>query len=140
MAEVNRRKSLLNTNKYQRRIIALAFTPSFLLCVYVFIILTLFIRELTDVILYGSEVSVIQMITQWGGFIALSLWIVFILILIWSYVISRNLVGAFVRILRELDEVIEGKDRKAIKARPKDDLANELLERVNILITRALKK
>jgi len=49
---------------------------------------------------------------------------------------SSDLVGAFERITRELDEVIEGKEKKIIRARIPDELANELLKRINILIQR----
>ena len=55
-------------------------------------------------------------------------------ILLLSFLISKNLVGAFDRILKELDEVIDGKDRNKIGVRVRDDLANELLSRVNVLI------
>ncbi len=39
--------------------------------------------------------------------------------------------------MRELDEMLDGRrERKLLRVRPKDDLANELLKRVNKLIER----
>ncbi len=55
----------------------------------------------------------------------------------WTYVASRHVLGPFDRLLRELDEILDGRrERKPLRCRPKDDLAKELLKRVNKLIER----
>ena len=51
-----------------------------------------------------------------------------------AFIISHRMVGGFGRVLHELDEVIAGRSKRTIIARPKDDLFNELLKRVNVLI------
>ena len=50
-----------------------------------------------------------------------------------AYRFSHRLVGAFPRILKELDGVVAGSSRNHIHIR-KDDYAQELIERVNKLI------
>ena len=138
MANYIQRKTYFSTNKYQRRILYLTFVPSLIICVCFTFMAVIFHRELIDVILHESEVVIVNYINQWGVFILTLLWTLFILILIWAYIISKNLVGAFIRVIRELDDVIAGKRRRHISARVKDDLANELLKRINILIDRML--
>ena len=56
-----------------------------------------------------------------------------------AYRFSHRLVGAFPRILRELDEVVSGGSRNHIHIR-KDDYAHELIERVNKLIDKLPQK
>jgi hypothetical protein len=77
------------------------------------------------------------------GFSVIIIWILFI-ITIFSvmevFKASHSLVGSFGRIHRELDEIIEGKSKKLITARPGDELAEDLLKRVNVLIQVYLDK
>jgi hypothetical protein len=57
----------------------------------------------------------------------------FILSLIWAFIISHNMVGAFGRITRELDEIIAGRSQRVISSRPNDTLTKDLLKRINVL-------
>jgi len=81
-----------------------------------------------------STPAVFALVKKWGFLTISALWMLFISIAVWVLGVSGNLVGAFQRIIRELDEFIDGKELKQIKARSKDDLANDLLKRINILI------
>ena len=47
---------------------------------------------------------------------------------------TNNLLGPVSRIINELDMVIDGSRKKTITARPADELANELLKRINVLV------
>ncbi len=47
---------------------------------------------------------------------------------------SNDVVGPLDRIIRELDEVIDGGARQPITVRQRDELAHELLKRVNVLV------
>ena len=53
---------------------------------------------------------------------------------LWAYAVSNDVVGPFDRIIRELDEVIDGGARQPITVRQRDELAHELLKRVNVLV------
>ena len=57
----------------------------------------------------------------------------FLFVAILAYRFAHRLVGAFPRIIRELDEKISGKSKEHIRLR-KDDYAKELIDRVNKLI------
>lgn len=60
--------------------------------------------------------------------------LIFVLTLIGAYIVSHNMIGAYGRILRELDEIIAGRSTKTISSRPNDTLTKELLKRINVLI------
>lgn len=57
----------------------------------------------------------------------------FLLVALLAYRFAHHLVGAFPRILREIDGCIAGKSKKHIHVR-KDDYGKELVDRVNQLI------
>ena len=54
--------------------------------------------------------------------------------MIGAYVISLHMVGAFGRIIYELDEIIAGRSQKIITTRSKDELAKDLSKRINVLL------
>ena len=68
--------------------------------------------------------------------IIIILWALMFFVLYWAYRVSNQLVGAFDRIIRELDEYLAGKGKKHIHSRKNDKLAEELLKRINGLIDR----
>ena len=86
-------------------------------------------------ILLSSDEAAIVSLTLWGVWLFLALAVCFLAVVTSTYVASRNVLGPFDRLLRELDEVLDGRrERKPLGVRPKDDLAKELLKRVNKLI------
>lgn len=134
MFDKRKRKAFVVSNEYQARIVLLTFFPSLFIFIAFTTLSTLLISGVTQVLLYNSPATLAVQLSQWSGLIVFVLCLIFISALIFSFFISRDLVGAFGRIIRELDEVIEGRSKKLISARPEDKLANELLKRVNILI------
>ena len=60
----------------------------------------------------------------------------FYFITIRAYKVSNRLLGCFERILKELDDVAEGKQKKHIHVRPDDELAGDLLKKINAIIDR----
>lgn len=68
--------------------------------------------------------------------ILLVLPLIFLLVIVWAYTITNKLVGAFDRILKELDEVIAGKQKRHLSVRKGDELAEEVVRRINLLIDR----
>lgn len=130
----NKRKHAFPTNKYQKRVLMLAFVPIVIVYVAVVAFITFFKQELMNVMLQDSPAAGLQFLIKWHIGAIFVLAVIFIIILIWAYRVSANLVGAFERVLTELDEVIAGRTQRKIKARAKDDLANALLHRINHLI------
>ena len=128
------RKFFCTTNKYQERIVLLAFLPSLLIFLAFSGIFFLMASETMAVFFHGQSSSLENFVSQWSSWIVAVLCVVFVLALVFAFVFSHNLVGAFSRIIAELDEIIAGRSQKPITARPADELANELLKRVNVLI------
>lgn len=134
MTKPIKRKQYFHTNEYQRQIIMLALIPSVVMCLVLSFLLIIFHHDLSGIILNGSTTTIVQAVSRWTIFIMLALWSILALAAGTAYVLSNNLVGAFERIFRELDEVIGGKAKHDIKARQGDKLANELLKRINVII------
>jgi len=128
------RKLFRHTNIYQRQIIKLTLIPVAALCALISVFLLRFRFELIDMVLYGSNSPSLEFIDQWFVIIIIALWSIFFVVTYLSYRVSLKLVGAFERVIKELDGVITGDSRHPITARDEDFLANALLRRVNILI------
>ena len=133
MSNVKNRRPFAPANKYQQRIILLAFFPAIIVYIFVAALICIMHRDMINVLIYGSSATTAQFIHQWTAVILSVLCGVLVLILVWAFLVSRNLVGAFGRIIRELDNMIEKGERWELKARGKDELVNDILERVNAL-------
>ena len=121
-------------NKYQDKIILLSFFPSaFIFLAFMGIV---FIGNpfITKALFNTSVNTMTNMLYMFTGAIVFILCFVILLSIMLSFVISHHLVGPFGRIIRELDDVIEGRSQKMITSRPGDDLAADLLKRVNVLV------
>jgi len=138
MPEQLKRFKYFRTNKYQRRIIILTIIPSIIICLFMSLLIKFFHRGLINMLLFHPVTQNVDFINKWAIFIISTIWFFFAVIFVFAYNISMNMVGAFARITRELDEIIDGKDKKRIGARNKDELANELLKRINVLIRNLL--
>ena len=123
--------------RYQWNVVFLIFLLTMGMHVFLFMALALMRLRLFELFLQSNDIHEI--------FSALDLWSVDILImsgifmsiaLVVMHLISRNLVGSFGRIIREMDDILEGKRTTAITARSYDWLAQEVLQRINALIKR----
>ena len=130
-----RKRNIFKTvNKYQRDIIFLIFIP------LVLMFWILFISTVIDnPILFRTIFHVsLKEWYRWASFFSTGLiyglGAVLVLSLIVSFYIAHYLLGAFNRIIQELDEVIDGRSTRMISGRPGDRLAGELLKRVNVLV------
>ena len=130
----NKRQINFFANKYQRRIMALAFFPTAIICLTMMILMKYFYLRFVDILIFESSSESIMFLNQWITLVLLSTGILFVLIILWAYAISRDMVGAFARILRDLDTIIQGGQRKHIYARKGDDPAGPLVKRINVLI------
>ena len=132
---LNKKRNFFSTrNKYEAQIVLLVFFPCLLLFLCFSGIVTLMTSEMARVLFSSPPSALVQQFYQWNSLIVSALCIIFILALIFSFILSRNLVGAFGRMIKELDEIIAGRSKKLITARPRDELANALLQRINVLI------
>lgn len=129
-----KRKQYFSITRFQWPILKVSIVPTFIICVSLTAFVVYFHGELIDALHYHSAVKTIKVINQWGLTILIAIWVAFVTICVWAQTTSSNLVGAFERIFRELDEIIEGKKFHEIKARDNDVLVNELLIRVNKMI------
>ncbi len=97
----------------------------------------IFQTELRDVIITSTDEAAIVALTRWGVLLFLALAACFLAVVASTYVASRNVLGPFDRLLREMDEMLDGRrERKPLSVRAKDTLAHELVKRVNKLIER----
>ena len=137
MLKSGQRQRFWGINRWQRQSIRLSVAPALVLFLFMFVLIEIFQTELRDVIITSSDEATIVALTRWGVWLFAALAACFLAVAASTYVASRNVLGPFDRLLRELDEMLDGRrERKPLRVRPKDDLANELLKRVNKLIDR----
>ncbi len=134
MSEMKRRQFMLKANKYERTIIdqiALSFLAIIsILAICIFYIFSDFTNRVMDPMAAISSLKIIVIVTL------MVIPFLFLLVTIWVYKIANKLVGAFERIIRELDTVIETKQKKHLAVRKGDELPSELITRINVLIDR----
>ena len=128
------RRTIWHTTKHQRQIIRLSVVPSTIFCVVMYFLLQSFQREVGEAIYSASDVASIKFVSEWA-FALLSMVLLYLGCgFLWAYAVSNDVVGPFDRIIRELDEVIDGGARQPITVRQRDELAQQLLKRVNVLV------
>jgi hypothetical protein len=88
----------------------------------------------SDAAFHMSFENMEKFIYQFPWVIAVLMALILLPSMIGAYVVSLNMVGAFGRIISELDEIIAGRSQKTINSRPEDSLMNDLLKRINVLI------
>ena len=126
------RSLFFNATRFQKPIINLILYPAIATSAVLFFYILYFQYEVISA--FSSPAKSSDSVTQKAFFIFVLLVLSFSGIILWAYKVSSNLVGAFERILRELDEILAGRGKRHIRARKDDELANELLKRVNALI------
>ncbi len=127
-------RAFLHTTKHQRQIIRLSVVPSTIFCVVMYFLLQSFQREVGEAIYSASDVASIKFVSEWA-FALLSIVLLYLGCgFLWAYAVSNDVVGPFDRIIHELDEVIDGGARHPITVSERDELAQELLKRVNVLV------
>ena len=137
MMKSGKRQRFWGINRWQRQSIKLSVAPALVLFMFMFLLIEIFQTELRDVIITSSDEATVVVLARWGVWLFVALAACFLAVVTSTYVASRNVLGPFDRLLRELDEMLDGRrERKPLRVRPKDDLANELLKRVNKLIER----
>ena len=137
MMKSGKRHRFLRINRWQRQSIKLSVAPALVLFLFMFLLIEVFQTQLRDVIITSTDEAAIVALTRWGVLLFLALAACFLAVVASTYVASRNVLGPFDRLLREMDEMLDGRrERKPLTVGPKDDLAKKLLKRVNKLIER----
>ena len=135
MAVTAYKRNMFRVNRFQRPIVNLVLFP----CVFVSVVLVICMA------LSGHDAA--GRFHSWNDFfmevvnrrifnLLACFWALLLFILMITYRVSNILLGPFERMLKELDDVIQNKKKKTIIAREEDELANELLKRINVLIDR----
>jgi hypothetical protein len=128
------RKRLFYINKYQLRVLLLVLMPPIIIVSALAFLSSAFFNQLMTAIEVGSTTSLIGFLEEWKIRFLVVLWGLLTLVIVLTYTVSKNLLGAFGRLFREMDEMIDGqRETEALSARKHDELANELLSRVNKL-------
>ena len=138
MVKTGTRHRLVGLNRWQRHSVMLAVMPALVLFVFMFLLIEIFQPELSDVIIRSSDEATIVVLTRWAVWLFLALAACMLAVVTWAYVASRNVLGALGGLLREMDEMLDGRrERKPMSVRAKDTLAHELVKRINQLLERS---
>ena len=124
-----------NPNRFQKPLINFLLFP----CTITFSVLFIYIGFLyydVSIQIYSSRFPNPWLIDQKILSIIVILWVLLLFVLWWAYRVSSQLMGSFDRIIKELDKCLDGKNKKHIHVREKDELARDLLKRINALIDR----
>jgi hypothetical protein len=133
MSGTSDRQLFFKSNKYQRMIIHLVFYPSLVVFCIVTYYISMFTYDVMAAFAANDEASLT--LIKWKTILLLAVITgCFLAIILWAYVVSSRLVGAFERILKELDGILAGEPKHLFKARRNDALANDLIQRLNALI------
>ncbi len=136
MSGKNKRQLFSVNTKYQMEIMFYLVCPLLITALVITVAAFEANAQVKHLLNQGEYTMVATCIAQWFYrvvmFIFLSLATSFVL----TFKVSRDVVNAFPRILRETDEVLATGVKKVIVARPEDDLANDVLKRINALIER----
>ena len=128
------RSIILNTNRFQKLIIYPTLIFSLIAAVMVYLCLEYNIR----ISIYPKESTILNIdATQFREaipYMLVGIALMLICIISWSYYISNQIVGPHNRIVKELDEVIEGNRTTPLTVRKDDKMFTELLERINKII------
>ena len=134
------RKNFFRVNRFQWPLVLVGLIPTLFFCAFSTFFVVYLHGALINFIRYHSTVRTVELINHWGLAVLISIWVFFALVYFWIQSISSHSVGAFERLLRELDHAIQTNDfSKKLRARNRDVLANELLKRINLLFTKLHK-
>lgn len=130
-----KRNVFITANKYQDKIILLSFLPSALIFLAFMGIVFIGNPIITKAVYHSSYPEMIKLVLTFTGAIVFFICLIVLLAMMLSFVVSHHLVGPFGRIIKELDDIIDGKSQRiSIINRPGDSLAADLLKRVNVLV------
>ena len=128
------RNVFITANKYQQDMILLTFLPSALIFLGFVGIVFIGNPALTMAVFHTSFFNSPNSINQFSELIVILMCSFLLLSIYAAFIISHNMIGAFGRVIKELDAIIAGHSQRAISSRPNDTLTKDLLKRVNFLV------
>ncbi|MFH1360228.1 MAG: hypothetical protein ABIJ41_04225 [Candidatus Omnitrophota bacterium] len=133
MPEKSKRKTTFNyLNKFQKRILYPILVPSFSLCLFSMLCLSFYYEmNLNQSHLQQIDPYLVNFFVP--GFLLVCL-MMMLFVTLWILLISNKIFGAYDRLIKELDDMLQGKGKKIITVRKGDEMFNELLKRFNALL------
>lgn len=126
----SKKRNLYNPTKYEKKVLLTIFLFA---TVPVLLVIVFFFALFSDIIYSYIGSGLADHFLDRFLILALLIFLYYILFTRMVFRFTNRLAGAYERLLRELDEIIEG-TRKAHLHLRKDDYAQELIARVNKLI------
>jgi len=118
------------------QLILLEIIPLLIISIVLTIVVFIMDAQIKHLFATQSYSMVASCIAQWFYFVVCFVFALSIVFFFIAFKCSQHLVNPFVRILREADQALATGEKKEIKLRPGDDLANEVVQRINALIQR----
>lgn len=140
MSGQSKRRLFSINNEYQARIVLLAVVPPLVIALSLTAAIFIMDAQFNRLVAEQSPAFWAQTIADWFYAVVYFVFFLLILSLIYSFIFAQNLVNPFGRVIREMDEVLASGNKRVITARPHDELANELLQRINAFIARMSPK
>lgn len=132
LIKILKRRPLANLNRFQKQLLGAVLIACFLGYAVCLLCLDYFYFDESS-ILYDFTWVHLKLLVKWfAPLAAVSLGIVAFIV----YFVTHRILGPYERIVRELDEIIEGKHRKLLSVRKHDEMFGDLLKRINTLIKR----
>ncbi len=122
-------------NRYEKPLVNFILFPCTLFFLILFTFLGTIYYQLTSYAAFADTMRYWDFSQKIFAVIVI-LWIFLFFLLVWSYRLSNSMVGAFERIIREIDEFLVTGHKRKIQSREKDSICKELLDRINVLIER----
>ena len=136
MFGMSKRNFFLISSKYQMQTILLLLSPLFVIALALTVVSYVLGAQVDRLLAQQSFGMVAGCIAQWFYITVCFIYISLITFVFLAFKFAQDLVNPFPRILKEVDAVLAGGAKKVIIARPEDELANDVLKRVNDLISR----
>ena len=134
MPENYKRQILFRTNQFQRPIINVVIASALVTIIVITLCISYVYNGMVDEIMNPTtNVPTEELLIL---IVLMCMPVIFSSIVLWTYRITNEMVGAFERLLRELDQIITSKKKEHLVVRKRDVLAGELIKRINILIDR----
>jgi len=134
LTDKTQRSLLLNTNKFEKLIIY----PTIIFCLLAAFLVFLCLEYNVRVSVYPRESTILNIdagqFREAIPYMLIGISLILICIISWTYYVVNKIVGPHDRIIKELDEVIEGKKTGVLTVRKDDKMFTELLDKINKII------
>lgn len=131
------RTKLFRFGRYQRPLARAFVLISLGFCVFISAVVLMFNRDWVNMVLYNNRTPSIRFVGSLYIYILAAIWMVFAYLMVWTAQLTNKLLGAFERIIREVDKSLESKKSRSIRARAGDyPVVTDLINRINLLLAK----